>query len=149
MYSHSFDRSTRMHNKQCIPIPVIWTAESKCWTVVVHTYPIKTINVPVQAPAPGHPFYGYSEKTPHFSRLLRCAWGYGWPFLILNPWVQMGILLLKFLPHSNARYHQCFKIHTDGQTWWSSFCKSERLYRSIHRFNLHFIMYIQCMFYIS
>ena len=41
-------------------------------------------NVPVQASTRGHPFYGYSEKPPHFSRLLRCARRYGWPFLVLN-----------------------------------------------------------------
>ena len=30
-------------------------------------------------------FFGYSEKPPHFSRLLRHAYGYGLPILVL-PW---------------------------------------------------------------
>ena len=34
-------------------------------------------NVSFQALTRDHPFYGYSEKSPHFSRLLRRAWGYG------------------------------------------------------------------------
>ena len=37
-----------------------------------------------------HPFYGSSEKPTHFSCLLRCAWGYGGPICILNPWVPTG-----------------------------------------------------------
>ena len=31
------------------------------------------------------PFYGYSEKPPHFSRLLRHAWGYGGHILDWTP----------------------------------------------------------------
>ena len=42
-------------------------------------------NVPVQAPTRDPPFYGYSEKPPHFSRLLRHAWEYGGYSLDLNP----------------------------------------------------------------
>ena len=47
--------------------------------------PRHSFNVPVQAPTRGHPFYGYSDKPPHFNRLLRRALGYGGPILILNP----------------------------------------------------------------
>ena len=57
-----------------------------------HRHFLGFFNVPVQAPTRGHPFYGYSEKPPHFNRLLRCALGYGWHILILNPWVPMGHL---------------------------------------------------------
>ena len=39
---------------------------------------------PVQEPRRGHPFYGFSEKPPNFSRLLRRTWGYGGPFIIFN-----------------------------------------------------------------
>ena len=38
-------------------------------------------NVPVQTPTGDSPFYSYSEKPLHFSRLLRHAFGYGEPYL--------------------------------------------------------------------
>ena len=41
--------------------------------------------MPVQAPTRGQPFYGYSEKPPHVSRLLRHAWEYGRHILELTP----------------------------------------------------------------
>ena len=41
--------------------------------------------VPVQTPTRDPPFYGYSEKPPHYSRLLRHAWGYGGHILDVNP----------------------------------------------------------------
>ena len=44
----------------------------------------------VQVDARGRHFYSYSEKPPHFSRLLRCARGYGGHVLILNPRVPTG-----------------------------------------------------------
>ena len=50
-----------------------------------HRHVIRFLNVLVQTPTRGEPIYGYSEKPPHFSRLLRCAWGYGGPILVLNP----------------------------------------------------------------
>ena len=37
-----------------------------------HKHFVGFFNLPVQ----GQPFYGYSEKMPHFSRLLRRAQGY-------------------------------------------------------------------------
>ena len=43
--------------------------------------------MPVQTPTRSQPFNGYSEKPPHFSRLLRQAWGYGGHILDLTPWV--------------------------------------------------------------
>ena len=42
-------------------------------------------NMPVQAPTWGQPFYGYSEKPPHFSHLLPRALGHGRPILVFNP----------------------------------------------------------------
>ena len=48
-------------------------------------------NVPVQAPTRDPPFYGYSDEPPHFSRLLRHAWGYGGHILDLTPWSPRGI----------------------------------------------------------
>ena len=33
----------------------------------------------------GPTFYGYSEKAPHFSRILRRAWGYGGPIVVVHP----------------------------------------------------------------
>ena len=50
-----------------------------------HRYFVAFFNVPVQTPIRDPPFYGYSEKPPHFSRLLRHAWGYGGHILDLNP----------------------------------------------------------------
>ena len=41
--------------------------------------------MPVQAPIYDQPFYGYFEKPPDFSRLLRRALGYVGPILVLNP----------------------------------------------------------------
>ena len=49
-----------------------------------HRHFIGFFNVPVQAPTLGQPFYSYSEKPPHFGHLLRRAWGYGGPILVLN-----------------------------------------------------------------
>ena len=40
-----------------------------------HKHFVGFFNVPVQAPTRDPPFYSYSEKPPHFSRLLRHAWG--------------------------------------------------------------------------
>ena len=42
-----------------------------------HRHIVGFFSVPVQAPTRDQPFYGYSEKPPHFNRLLRRAWGYG------------------------------------------------------------------------
>ena len=42
-------------------------------------------NVPAQAPIRGRPFYGYSEKPPHFSRLSRRTLEYEGPILVLHP----------------------------------------------------------------
>ena len=50
-----------------------------------HRHFVGFFNVPVQAPTRDPPFYGYSEKPPHFSRLLRHAWGYGGHILDLTP----------------------------------------------------------------
>ena len=41
-------------------------------------------NVPSQTPT-RQPYYDYSEKPLHFSRFLRCAWGYARPILVLKP----------------------------------------------------------------
>ena len=50
-----------------------------------HRHFVGFFNVPVQTRTRDPPFYGYSEKPPHFSRLLRHAWGYGGHILDLNP----------------------------------------------------------------
>ena len=49
---------------------------------------------PVLTPTRDPPFYAYSEKPPHFSRLLRHAWGYGGHILDLNTRVPTGVLHL-------------------------------------------------------
>ena len=41
-----------------------------------HRHFVGFFNVAAQAPTRGQPFYGYSEKPPNFSRLLRRAWGH-------------------------------------------------------------------------
>ena len=54
-----------------------------------HRHFVGFFNVPVQAPTRDQPFYGYSEKPPQFSRLLRHARGYGGHILALTtgfPW---------------------------------------------------------------
>ena len=38
----------------------------------------------------GQPFYGYSGKPPHSSRLFSVAWGCGGHILVLNPESQGG-----------------------------------------------------------
>ena len=50
-----------------------------------HRHFVGFVNVSVQAPTQGHPFYGYSQKLTHFSRHLRRARGYRGPILVLNP----------------------------------------------------------------
>ena len=50
-----------------------------------HRHLVGFFNVPIQAPTRDPPFYSYSEKPPHFSRLLRHAWGYGGHILDLTP----------------------------------------------------------------
>ena len=50
-----------------------------------HRHFVGFSNVPGRAPTRGQPFYGYYEKPPRFSHLLRRAWGYGGSILILNP----------------------------------------------------------------
>ena len=40
-----------------------------------HRHFLGLLNVSIQAPTWGQPFYGYSEKPPYFSRLLWQAWG--------------------------------------------------------------------------
>ena len=66
-------------------------------------------NVPVQAPTRGHPFYGYSEKPPHFNRLLRRALGYGGPILILNPRVPRGHLRKYSIEKTHTWYFDKLK----------------------------------------
>ena len=55
-----------------------------------HRHFVGFFNVPLQAPTRDNPFYGYYEKPPHFSRLLRCAWGYRGHVLISNSGVLTG-----------------------------------------------------------
>ena len=50
----------------------------------LHRHFVGFSSVPVRDPTRGQPFYGYYEKPSHFSHLLRRAWGYGGPILILN-----------------------------------------------------------------
>ena len=55
-----------------------------------HRHLVGFFNLPVQAPTRGQRLYSYSEKPPHFSRLLQWALGYGGPIFILNPRVPTG-----------------------------------------------------------
>ena len=63
-----------------------------------HRHFVGFFNVPVQTPTREPPFYGYSEKPPHFSRHLRHAWGYGGHILDLNPRVPTGVKNDEVLP---------------------------------------------------
>ena len=60
-----------------------------------HRHFVGFFNVPVKTR--GHLFYSYSKKPSHFSRLLRRAWGYGIPILILNPRIPKGCSLYNSL----------------------------------------------------
>ena len=51
-----------------------------------HKHFVGFFNVPVQAPTRGQ----HSEKPLHFNRLLRRAWGYGGPILVINSRIPMG-----------------------------------------------------------
>ena len=63
-----------------------------------HRHFVGFFNVPVQTPTRDPPFYGFSEKPPHFSRLLRHARGCGGHILDLNPpGPHGGSLLLNIL----------------------------------------------------
>ena len=64
-----------------------------------HRHFLGFFNVPVQTPTRDPPFYGYSEKPPHFSRLLRHVWGYGGHILDLNPRAPTGSVR-----HNNTHY---------------------------------------------
>ena len=74
--------------------------------------------LPVQAPTRDHPFYSYSEKQPHFIRLLRCGLGYGGPFLLLNlQGLNRGWLTHRWmhrLTWLNWQNHISFTM------WWST-----------------------------
>ena len=81
-----------------------------------HRHFVGFFNVPVQAPTRDPPFYGYSEKPPHFSRLLRHAWGYGGHILDLTPgetrYLKYGKIYMErflYLPAS---------IAYKGPRWW-------------------------------
>ena len=50
-----------------------------------HSYFVVFCSVSVQALTRGQPFYGHSDKPPHFSRILRRAWGYGEPIVVVYP----------------------------------------------------------------
>ena len=88
--------SDRLLNVTCNDISVIYVAAHICagrlkkrWGLQSgssrHRHVEVFFNVSVQAPTRGQPFYGYSEKSPHFSRILRRAWGYGGPIVVLHP----------------------------------------------------------------
>ena len=81
-------------------------------------------NLPIQTLTRGQPFYCYSEKMPHFSHLLRHAWGYGGPILILNPNGPHSFLIpykRKFSRGSNFRY---FRERLEN----AKICLREKLY---------------------
>ena len=59
--------------------------EDRSWTYGRAPTPVGFFKVPIQTPTRDHPFYDYSYKPPHFSRLLWCAWGYGGHILVLKP----------------------------------------------------------------
>ena len=61
-----------------------------------HIHFVGFFNVPVQAPTRDPSFYGYSEKPPHFSRLLRHAWGYGGHILDLTLGSTRGMATLYY-----------------------------------------------------
>ena len=88
--------SDRLLNVTCNDISVIYVTAHICasrlkkiWDLRSgsnrHRHVVVFFNVSVQAPTQGQPFYGYSEKSPHFSRILRRAWGYGGPIVVLHP----------------------------------------------------------------
>ena len=76
-----------------------------------HRHFVGFFNVPVQTPTRDPHFYGYSEKPPHFSRLLRHAWGYGGHILDLNP---PG-------PQHHRHFVELFNVPVQAPTWATLF----------------------------
>ena len=126
-----------------------------------HRHFVGFFNVPVQAPTRDPPFYGYSEKPPHFSRLSRHAWGYGGHILDLTPRVPTGEKLFKELYNSHLTYccrviwqlwikwyvHWCFTSHaTVFQSYmWRHRCAGglKKLYlRSGSQSHRHFVGFL-------
>ena len=79
----------------CKDISVIYVTVHRCTGGLKKKFDIRSVsqrhihfvgffNVPVQALIRDQPFYGYSEKPPQFSRLLRYARGYGGHILALT-----------------------------------------------------------------
>ena len=79
---------TSHHKAKCNGISVIYVTVHRCTGGLKKKFDLRSgcqrhrhfvgfFNVPVQAPTRDQPFYGYFEKPPQFSRLLRHARGYG------------------------------------------------------------------------
>ena len=82
--------SDRLLNVTCNDISVIYVTAHisagrlrKRWDLRSGYNRHRHVVVSVQAPTQS--FYGYSEKSPHFSRILRRAWGYAEPIVVLHP----------------------------------------------------------------
>ena len=61
-----------------------------------HRHSVGFFNVPVQTPTRDPPFYGYSEKPPHFSRLLRSRMGIRRTHSRLEPPENLGTLSILY-----------------------------------------------------
>ena len=79
-------------------------------------------NVPVQAPTRGQPFYGYSEKPFHFSRLLRHALGQGGHILHLTPGSPREV---------NVEEYTCI-VHKKTWTRYQSIIQCDREKRNLN-----------------
>ena len=146
-------------NVTCNVISVIYVMAHRCpgglkklalWSGSQrHRHFVGIFNVPVHESTQGQPFYGYSEKPPHFSRLLRAAWGYGGPILVLNPqgshWVECTCRYLMMSKGINNRWqgHEVHEINMStlskyAVTWakiLSGNCFKRRIFKKAEHLN--------------
>ena len=106
-YCHDVSECIWLLDVTCNDIQVIYVTAHRCAGgpkkklglrsgYQCHIHFVGFFNVPVEAPTRGQPFYGYSKKPLHFSRLLLHTWGYGGRILNLTPQVPEGGGLLSF-----------------------------------------------------
>ena len=71
-------------------------------------------NVPVQAPILGHPFYGYSEKSPNLIAFYDTL-GIPKPFFIFNPGVNTDAFFMQ--EAKSRKYQGVFEVKSRVKTW--------------------------------
>ena len=80
-----------------------------------HRHVVGFFNVPIQAPTHDQPFYGYSKKPPHFSRLLQRQWEYGGHILKVAGFIKMFYMIYRFVEtieivYLQTSFYDTFKV---------------------------------------